>query len=156
MVDQVTDQTTYRVIVTREKDAWLADVPQLEGSSTYARSLPALDKAVREVIVLGADLPDEAMDELALDYVYRTGDPRVDELAARVRRERAQIAAVEEHTAQAARELSPAYSLRDAGMLLGISYQRVSQLVDPRERRRGARKSSRPTGTGGRRQQEVV
>jgi predicted RNase H-like HicB family nuclease len=40
----------YRVVVTREDSHWLADVPELQGAHTYARSLPTLDQAVREVI----------------------------------------------------------------------------------------------------------
>lgn len=61
----------YRVIVTREGDAWLADVPELEGAHTFARTLPALDRAVREVVVLAADRPDEDMPALRLAYDYR-------------------------------------------------------------------------------------
>ncbi|MDQ2874318.1 MAG: hypothetical protein M3Y33_05715 [Actinomycetota bacterium] len=57
----------YRVVVTREDGHWLADVPELDGAHTYARSFPALDRAVREVVVLAAGLPDEAMPGLALD-----------------------------------------------------------------------------------------
>src|SRR5690348_2206131 len=49
----------YRVVVTREDGAWLADIPELAGAHTYARTLPALDRAVREVIVMAADRPDE-------------------------------------------------------------------------------------------------
>jgi predicted RNase H-like HicB family nuclease len=45
-------ERAYRVVVTREDGRWLADVPGLEGAHTYARSLPALDQAVREVVVL--------------------------------------------------------------------------------------------------------
>jgi hypothetical protein len=48
---------TYRAIITREDGHWLADVPSLPGAHTYARSLPTLDQAVREVVVLAADLP---------------------------------------------------------------------------------------------------
>jgi len=62
----------YRVVVTREDDHWLADVPELQGAHTYARSLPALDQAVREVVVLAADLPDAAMPEIVLDYDHHT------------------------------------------------------------------------------------
>jgi hypothetical protein len=47
----------------------------LPGAHTYARSLPSLDQAVREVVVLAADLPDEAMPELVLDHDYHTADP---------------------------------------------------------------------------------
>jgi predicted RNase H-like HicB family nuclease len=59
---------TYRVVVTHEDGRWLAEVPALAGAHTYARSLPALGQAVREVIVLAADLPDEAMPGLVLDF----------------------------------------------------------------------------------------
>jgi hypothetical protein len=68
----------YRVVVTREDGQWLADVPELRGAHTYARSLPSLDQAVREVVVLAADLPDEVMPDLMLDYDYHTGDPEPD------------------------------------------------------------------------------
>ena len=61
MADAI-EQPTYRVMATREDDAWLADVPELPGAHTFARTLPALDKAVREVIVLAADLPDAKND----------------------------------------------------------------------------------------------
>jgi hypothetical protein len=137
MVDQVTSPT-YQVIVTREGGNWLADVPGLEGAHTFSRSLPSLDKAVREVIVLAADLPDEAMPELSLDYEYRTGDPRIDRDAAQVRRLRAQLAQIESLTAASVDALTPDLSVRDAGILLGVSPQRVSQLAS--KRRVGAKR----------------
>jgi len=125
---------TYRVVVTREDGHWLADVPELEGAHTYARSLPALDQAVREVIVLAAGLPDEAMPDLALDYDYHTGDPELDTTALEVRRLRRQAgelaAAATARTSQAAGQLAArGLSVRDIAALLGISPQRVSQLT---------------------------
>jgi len=125
---------TYRVVVTREDGHWLADVPELEGAHTYARSLPALDQAVREVIVLAAGLPDEAMPDLALDYDYHTGDPELDTTALEVRRLRRQAgelaAAATARTSQAAAQLAArGLSVRDIAALLGISPQRVSQLT---------------------------
>jgi hypothetical protein len=76
----------YRVVVTREDAQWLADVPELTGAHTFARSLPALDQSVREVIVLADDLPDSAMPELVLEYDYHTGDAALDSTALEVRR----------------------------------------------------------------------
>jgi hypothetical protein len=128
----VTD-LTYRVVVTREDGNWLADVPSLEGAHTYARSLPSLDRAVREVVVLAADLPDDVMPDLVLDYEFRTGDPRIDRDAAHVRRLRAQLAEVEALTAASIRALTPELSVRDAGALLGVSPQRVSQIARTRK-----------------------
>lgn len=122
------------VVVTREGGMWLADVPALEGAHTYARSLPSLDQAVREVIVLAADLPDEAMPQLVLDYRYETGDPELDATALEVRRLRRQAdelaAEVAARTGQVAVDLvARGLSVRDVASLLGVSPQRVSQLT---------------------------
>lgn len=125
---------TYRVVVTREDGHWLADVPALEGAHTYARNLPTLDQAVREVVVLAADLPDEAMPALVLDYEYHTGDANLDTTAREVRQLRRQAdelaAAAAARTSRAAAELvARGLSVRDVAALLGISPQRVSQLT---------------------------
>jgi predicted RNase H-like HicB family nuclease len=125
---------TYGVVVTREDDQWLADVPELQGAHTYARSLPSLDQAVREVIVLADGLPDEAIPELRLEYDYHTGDPELDATALEVRRLRRQAdelaATATARTGQvAARLVARGLSVRDVAALLGISPQRVSQLT---------------------------
>jgi DNA-binding NarL/FixJ family response regulator len=124
----------HRVVVTREDGQWLADVPELQGTHTYARSLPSLDQAVREAVVLAAGLPDEAMPDLVLDYDYHTGDPDLDATALEVRRLRRQAdelaAAAASRTGQAAAQLvARGLSVRDVAALLGISPQRVSQLT---------------------------
>lgn len=126
---------TYRVVVTREDGAWLADVPELDGAHTFARSLAGLDRGAREVIVLAADLPDDAMAGLQLHYEFRTGDPDVDATAADVRALRAQAedlaTTATRRTAEAARQLvARGLSVRDTAIVLGISPQRVSQLTD--------------------------
>jgi DNA-binding CsgD family transcriptional regulator len=125
---------TYRVIISREDGLWLADVQSLEGAHTYARSLPALDQAVREIVVLAADLPDDAMPDLVLDYDYHTGDAGLDATAREVRQLRRQAdelsAAAAARTSDAAAELvARGLSVRDVAALLGISPQRVSQLT---------------------------
>lgn len=133
MSDQ--DPQRYRVRVSREGDSWLAHVSGLEGAHTFARSLTGLDRSVREVIVLAADLSDEAMSDLVLKWDYRTGFPDVDVAAAEVRALRSQadrIAAVATtRTAQAANDLvEHGFSVRDVGAVLGTSAQRVSQLTE--------------------------
>jgi hypothetical protein len=117
----------FRVVVTREDGHWLADVPDLPGAHTYARSLPSLDQAVREVVVLAADLPDEAMPELALDYDYHTGDPELDATALEVRRLRRQAddlaATAAARSSQVAAQLvARGLSMRDVAALLDSAH----------------------------------
>jgi len=127
-------QQTYRVIVTRDDDHWLADVPELQGAHTFARTLMALDKDVREVIVLAADLPDDAVSSLKLAWEYHTGDAILDAKTARVRALRAKLEQIAAEagasTAAMALELvDGGMSVRDTAVLLGISPQRVSQMT---------------------------
>lgn len=127
-------EQVHRVIVTREDGAWLADVPELEGAHTYARTLPALDRAVREVVVMATDRPDKDMPTLQLAYDYRTGDPNVDVTATEIRTLREQAdrlaATATARTSAAARLLvQRGLSVRDVAAILGISPQRVSQLT---------------------------
>ena len=59
----------YTVEVTREGDAWIADVVDLAGAHTFARSLTALYRAVEEVIALVAAVPD-GTDVSEIDYEF--------------------------------------------------------------------------------------
>jgi predicted RNase H-like HicB family nuclease len=128
--------TMYDVEVTREDGAWLADVPDLPGAHTWARSLAGLRRGVREVIVLMADLPDAAVaDETAFDVRWRfdlpgrLGDEVTDAIERR-RRLRDLEHAARDATARAARDLhDQGVSYRDSAEILGVSYQRVQQLV---------------------------
>jgi predicted RNase H-like HicB family nuclease len=134
----------YRVRATREDGAWLAEVADLAGAHTTARSLAALDRAIREVIALVEDLPRGAAVEagLALDYDYDLGDRRLAESAARLRADRERIRDEErvltEQTARLARRLvaDAGLSARDAATILSVSPQRISQ-VAPRRGRGG-------------------
>ncbi|WP_306216258.1 hypothetical protein [Actinoplanes sp. RD1] len=132
----------YHVVVTKEGTNWLADVPQLEGAHTYARSLKGLDREVREVIALVEDLPEGAEDDLSLSFEFHTGDATLDEATARIRADRARLATEErslaEHTLALATEMRKArMPVRDVAELLGISSQRVSQIAPERDRRAG-------------------
>jgi hypothetical protein len=142
--------TIYQVQVTREGDQWLADVPELEGTQTYASNLTSLERYVREIIVLGADLPDEAIGELDLSWSYDVGDPLIDQ-ANRLRAERADLAAkekvLEQETRELAVQLTRNYSVRDTGPLLGISHQRVSQLTPEDHRKRNPRQLRQAAST---------
>jgi predicted RNase H-like HicB family nuclease len=126
---------TYRVVVTAEGSRWLADVPELAGAHTFARTLAALDRHVREVIVLADGLAEEGVDAIRLDLEFHTGDDALDRSAARLRALRAREAALRreltDQTAALAHTLvhERSWSIRDAASLLDVSHQRVHQLL---------------------------
>lgn len=133
--------STYKVEVTREGEDWLAEVPALPGAHTFARNLESLDGYVREVIVLAADLPDDAAGSLDLDWRFRTGDGALDEQLAALRRDRQRLSEerrrVEEATAALAGRLGRAgFSVRDVAALTGVSRARAQQLASCRLLRR--------------------
>jgi len=121
---------TYKVVITREDGAWLADVPDVPGAHTYARSLPGLMAAVREVIVLMDDLADDEVPDVELRY--DVDDPDLVQ-ALSLAAERDRIAAAEsglqaETAATVHRLVKRGYSVRDIAQVLGITPGRVSQL----------------------------
>ena len=135
----------YRVAVRRDpEDArfWLADVEGLAGAHTSSRSLASLDRYVREVIVLAADLPDGAEAGLGLEWEYETGDPVTDQQAEDLRRRRSELdeaaRALTRQTAELARRLvtQDGFSVREAAALLSVSSARVDQMVQAPKRRR--------------------
>jgi predicted RNase H-like HicB family nuclease len=137
---------TYRVVVSREGDIWLADVPDLPGTHTYAKTLGSLDANVREVIALVEDLPDGAEAELRLDYDVHTGDADLDAATARLRAERERLRAAEREltlkTEALARQMRGRWSVRDCASLLGVSMQRISQIAPQRATTGGAKSTS--------------
>lgn len=64
---------TSKVKVTREGDAWIADVPDVPGAHAFAGNLVALESAVQKAIALVLDLP-EAQEPVALDFEYEGVD----------------------------------------------------------------------------------
>ena len=123
---------TYKVIVTREGGNWLADVPDVSGAHTFARTLPALRRSVAEAVVLMDDLDDG--DEVDLHFTYDVDDPAVVH-AAELGEDRKALAAREKEikaaTEKSVRALvGRGYSVREIAALLGITGGRVSQIAN--------------------------
>jgi predicted RNase H-like HicB family nuclease len=123
--------STYRVVVERDATgAWIARVPSVRGCHTYGRSLEQVRSRIREALSLWVDDADEA--ELPLD-VRLPADTRSGIARARQSRERSAQAQREASTAirQAAAALTDRLGLsrRDAAEILGVSHQRVQQLL---------------------------
>jgi len=126
--------TSDTATVTRDDGWWLASVDGLPGAHTEARTLSALDTAIREVVALAAGLPDEAMPDLDIDFDFHTGIPEIDDQATRVRRERHDLEELARRVAAdteyvIAWAVDNGYSIRDAAVLTGTSFQRVAQIA---------------------------
>jgi predicted RNase H-like HicB family nuclease len=109
-------------------DAWLVQIKDVDGCQTYGRSLHQASARIREALAgwLGCD-PDELMiaAELPEDLAATAAE------VARTRAE-AEMAGTRarEVTVAAVRHLTgTGLSRRDAAELLGISHQRVQQLL---------------------------
>ena len=123
----------YTVKVTREEDAWIADIQGLQGGHTYARNLLALDANVREVIAMMEDLDGIQESSADLQYVYIDVPAVVVDAAMfgaeRKRREAEMRAMQADLTGKVYGLLAAGYSVRDTSHLLGITAGRVSQLA---------------------------
>jgi len=135
---------TYNATARREGTAWVGAVPDLEGVHTWhPRSLAGLRQGLAEAIVMAEDLPDSAIPEVAsricLDVDFPVGEVTAVAQDARRKREIAAQAQrdAEEATFEAVHRLTVAgLSARDAGIVLGISHQRVAQLTPKRHSNR--------------------
>lgn len=120
----------YTAIFERdESGAWLARIPSIRGCHTYGRTLEQARTRLREALGLWIDRPEHAVIEEAirLPADLRTAIQRSRRTRERAERERENA---QEQTRAAAEALvDEGVSLRDAGELLGLSHQRVQQLV---------------------------
>lgn len=135
------EQMSYHVVVTRDGDGWMADVPALPGTHTWAKTLRALDSNIREVIGMVDDLPRSAEASLELDIEYRTGDPGLDDRSRRLRAKRKEAerdaAEIASSTRELAEQLTAQLPVSDTAILLGVSKGRITQLTHhPRKTRR--------------------
>lgn len=121
---------TYRVDAYRDGKFWLVRVPEID-RSTQARHLREVDGMARDLIAI---MQDVQPDSFALDIVVKMSDEALTHIeeSMRLRGEAsaAQAAAAVEFRA-AVREMVNVMGMtvRDVGALLGISFQRVHQLL---------------------------
>jgi predicted RNase H-like HicB family nuclease len=125
---------TYRVEVKRdEAGAWVARVPSVPGCHTYGRTLHQVEGRIREA--LGLWVGDAEAADIVLD-VRLPADARQRVRAVHAMRAKATRAQEEaqEQLSMTARELVETHglSLRDAAELIGVSHQRIQQVLPAR------------------------
>ncbi|MBZ0253161.1 MAG: type II toxin-antitoxin system HicB family antitoxin [Candidatus Methylomirabilis sp.] len=122
---------SYTVIYRRDEDGWwAASVRGVRGCRTQGRTIEQARERVREALALFVEDADEAelVDDVKLPPEakeamrrYRDARKRADAEQAKARRSaRAAVRALTKNAR---------LSLRDAGSLLGLSHQRVQQIV---------------------------
>lgn len=108
------------VLVIREGGGWLAEVAAL-GVVRRARCLVTLDHQMRDL--LGTN---------SVDYQFQTGDAELDRLVMQIRSAKGAAGRYEERARRLTRRallLPSGGSGRDLAVLLGLSHQRVHQLM---------------------------
>jgi predicted RNase H-like HicB family nuclease len=118
--------TTYTAICRRSGDWWAVTVPELKGVHTQAKRLNQVEAMVREAIALFLDAPADSF-----DITVKPEVPPATAAAIKARREAADAEARANAATMAAvmELLERGLTVRDAGSLLDLSPQRVSQIT---------------------------
>ena len=122
---------TYTALFELDQNgAWIVRVPAIRGCHTYGRTLNQGRRRIREALSLWVDDAEDAVIE---EQVRLPATARLALQRAKRARERAEWAQsrAQEETERTARALLDelGIGMRDAGELLGLSHQRVQQLV---------------------------
>ena len=124
----MTERKTYRVTAEREPDWWYVKVEEI-GHSTQAKRLDGVEDMARDLIAIVEDVPEDSFDVVLTVGVGAAQAALEEALAARAQAEASQRAAHESTRAAALALRQVGMPLRDIGQLLGLTHQRISQLV---------------------------
>jgi predicted RNase H-like HicB family nuclease len=134
MVEPMSDKdekSSYVAHVERDEAGyWIADIPAVPGAHTFAKRLDQLPGRLAEAIAVILEL-NEPVGEPRLDVRL---NPELDHLVHVAKERRHQVDAIATEASEATRLavralLERGLSLRDAGAVLGISHQRIGQLI---------------------------
>ena len=121
---------TYTARARRSGGWWAIDVPELPGVYSQARRLDRVESMARDAIALFLDVDPATLEirvETNLPSELRRDVDALGRLRAEADRLQAESSGALRHLTQEL--LGRGLSVRDAAAILGISHQRVSQLV---------------------------
>jgi predicted RNase H-like HicB family nuclease len=122
----VEEVNTYTAVCRRSGNWWAISIRELKGVHTQARRLDQVADMARDAIALMLEVDPSGVEVTVEPEVPA---PVADALAARRAAREAEHAA-EQATATAVKQLlDEGYTIRDAGRLLGLSPQRISQIA---------------------------
>ena len=134
---------SYTARCERAGDWWAISVPELRGVHTQARRLEKVEAVVRDAIALFLDVAPDSFDITVEPVLPRELQKKV----GRVRKVRAEAEVMQRQAAAESADVAADLvkgahlTVRDAGRVLGLSHQRITQLLKPARmtRRRAAR-----------------
>ncbi|MGH9349678.1 MAG: type II toxin-antitoxin system HicB family antitoxin [Vicinamibacterales bacterium] len=120
----------YTAVYEREPDGrWVVEIPEVEGCHSYGRTIEQARERVREALSLFVENADaaEIADDIRLPKRVQHDIVAAQELRQQLEKTRFRLAQVEQRAVRRLRrELHLGH--RDAGAILGLSFQRVHQL----------------------------
>lgn len=120
----------YRVRARRVGGWWALDVEGVRGAHTQVRRIDQADEMAREAIAGVLDVSPTAFEVVVAPEVPADARTVVAQATkARLQATQAQEAAAQLTRDAARRLVETGLTVRDAGVLLGVSHQRIAQLV---------------------------
>ena len=143
MTEDEEDVKTYTARLEREKDGrWTVELEEEPRVHTWGKTVEQALTRIREAAALWYRTDEDELEFVPYPVLPKSGGQAVEQ--AREAREQARTAdrlAVERTRKAAAMLTRSGISIRDAAAILGISHQRVHQLLAPERMRPGRRAS---------------
>jgi hypothetical protein len=137
---------TYTAVCQRSQRWWAIQIAEVRGAFSQARRLDQVERMVRDVVSLALEIPPDSFD-VRVEPRLPADAQRALERASELRHE-AQVALANANgaTVAAAGLLvdQEGLTMREAGQLLGLSHQRIAQLL--REANSAPQRKRRQTG----------
>lgn len=136
------EMRTYQIKTERSGNWWAFSIPDIPGAFGQAKRLDQVRTEARDVVAMMLEVDEDSFG-LELDVKL---DPETEHMLSEAKNARAQLEKFQSIAAERSRKAAErlrsntGLSTRDIGSLLGISFQRVSQVLG--DTKRSKRKAS--------------